>query len=74
MLIFLFSALNSINVPPLKSIPKFKPLNKIKNILNKNKIIENIFAFLKREAKAQEQKKRKILLSFKKLPLLAKKN
>ena len=38
--------LSSINVPPLKSIPKFKPLNDIKTTLIKNKDNEKIFAFL----------------------------
>ena len=41
------STLNSINVPPLKSIPKFKPLKKIINKLAQLKLkIDVIFANL----------------------------
>ena len=42
ILIFLSAALNSINVPPLKSIPKFNPLKTSNKIDETTKITETI--------------------------------
>ena len=46
ILILFDSTLNSINVPPLKSIPKFKPLKIIRIKLIRTKTIEIKFAIL----------------------------
>ena len=51
ILMFLLSTLNSINVPPLKSIPKFNPLNEINTILSIKINNEKIFAFLNKDEK-----------------------